>query len=379
MAKAHENSRMPPASTLISLPGDYGTSDFILKRSGKLPNVQIAYETWGKLSPNKDNAILVFTGLSPSAHAASSSKDPENGWWEYMIGDNKPIDTKKFFVICVNSLGSCYGSTSPESINPATNKPYGLDFPELAIEDIAKAGHHTVNALDINHLHSVVGGSMGAMSALAYALQYSGEFDNLIIISGACRALPFTIAVRSLQREIIRCDPTWNNGDYYDNESPLQGMKLARKLGLMSYRANEEWREKFNRARVAPQSKVIDKFSIEFEVEKYLDYNAEKFVKVFDPNSYLYLSRAMDIFDVADHGGSVKAGLSKIHAKKALVVGVETDILFPLEQQVEIADGLKLSGTDVVLEKLRSIQGHDSFLIDSESFSPVVQKFLEKT
>ncbi len=379
MAKPRKNIHIPPASKLISLPGDYGTSDFILRRGGKLPDVQIAYETWGKLSPNKDNAILVFTGLSPSAHAASSSQDTESGWWEYMIGKDKPIDTNRFFVICVNSLGSCYGSTAPASINPETKKPYGLDFPELTIEDIAKAGHHTINALDINHLHSVVGGSMGAMSALAYALQYSSELDNLIIISGACRALPFTIAVRSLQREIIRCDPTWNNGDYYDDESPLQGMKLARKLGLMSYRANEEWRKKFNRARITSNDKEINKFAIEFEVEKYLDYNAEKFVKVFDPNSYLYLSRAMDIFDVADHGGSVKAGLSKIHVKKALIVGVETDILFPLEQQAEIADGLKLSGTDVILEKLQSIQGHDSFLIDSDSFSPVVQKFLEKT
>ena len=277
-----------------------------------MQEVVVAYESWGSLSDNHDNVILVFGGLSPSAHAASSAEDPSRGWWEFMIGPGKPIDTDRFYVVCVNSFGSCFGSTNPSSINPKTGQAYGLDFPDVSIEDIAKSAHHALQDLGIDHLHAVVGGSMGGMSSLAYALMYPDEVDHLISISAAARALPFTIAVRSLQREIIRCDPGFKNGRYNIDEEPTHGMMLARKLGLMSYRASEEWHQRFNRARVSPERKSDERFGIEFEVESYLDYNAKKFVRTFDANSYLYLSRAMDLFDVAEHGGSVNAGLAKI-------------------------------------------------------------------
>ena len=365
----------PPATRFVRLSGDYGMRDFVMHRGGRLPEVQLAYETWGRLSPNHDNAVLVFTGLSPSAHACSSETDPSPGWWEYMIGPGKPIDTDRFHVICVNSLGSCFGSTSPASVNPALGRPYGADFPELSIEDISKAGHHALNDLGIDHLRAVVGASMGGMTSLAYALQYPDEVDYLVTISAACRALPFTIAVRSLQREIIRCDPYWKNGNYLPSAEPIKGMTLARKLGLMSYRAAEEWRRRFNRARVSAERRGDDPFGIEFEIESYLDYNAKKFAEGFDANSYLYLSRAMDLFDVADHGGSVNAGLARVHAKRTLVVGVETDILFPLEQQRQIADGLNKAGREVTYRELDSIYGHDSFLVDAEKFSPIVADF----
>jgi homoserine O-acetyltransferase len=200
----------------------------------------------------------------------------------------------------------------------------------------------------------------------------------LISISAATRALPFTIAVRSLQREIIRCDPAFNNGLYEPNEEPISGMILARKLGLMSYRAAEEWHQRFNRARVSADRKSDDRFGVEFEVESYLDYNARKFVKTFDANSYLYLSRAMDLFDVADHGGSVNAGLAKIQTKSTLVIGVETDILFPVHQQQEIADGIRKTGHPVEFIQLDSINGHDSFLVDEAHFAPVMRKFFEQ-
>ena len=370
---------LPPATKFVRLTGDYGMHKFVMYRKGSLPEVQIAYETWGKLSSNKDNAILIFTGLSPSAHACSSSQDPQPGWWEYMIGPDKPIDTNRFFVICVNSLGSCYGSTYPMSINPETNEPYGITFPDLSIEDIAKAGHHAINDIGIDHLHTVIGASMGGMSSLAYAVQFAGEVANLISISGACRALPFTIATRSLQREIIRCDPCWKGGNYSIDDEPCHGMILARKLGLMSYRAAEEWYQRFNRARISPEKRQAEPFSMEFEIESYLDYNANKFARKFDANSYLYLSRALDWFDIADHGGSVNAGLAKIHVQKALVIGVSSDILFPAHQQLEIAKGLKKSGNEVTYHELGSIYGHDSFLIDHKLFSPVVTDFLEST
>ncbi len=368
-------NRVPPATRFVELRGDYGTSDFIMRRGGSLPKVVVAYESWGTLSETHDNAILVFTGLSPSAHACSSSEDPSPGWWEYMIGPGKPIDTNRFYVVCVNSLGSCFGSTSPTSINPKTGKQYCADYPELTIEDIAKAGHHAMQELGIDHLCAVVGASMGGMSSLAYALQYPDEVDYLVTISAACRALPLAIALRSLQREIVRCDPDWKSGCYEPDEEPKHGMVLARKLGLMSYRAGEEWNQRFSRARVDPKRRSKDKFGIEFEVESYLDYNAHKFVNTFDANSYLYLSRSMDLFDVAEHGGSVNAGLAKIHAKKTLVIGVETDILFPIEQQEEIYNGIEKAGRTVEFARPQSINGHDSFLIDEEHFAPIMRRF----
>ncbi len=368
-------TRTPPATRIVTLPGDYGQTDFVMRRGGRLQQVQVGYETWGTLSRNQDNAVLIFTGLSPTAHAASNSEDDTAGWWEYMVGPGKAIDTDRFYIVCVNSLGGCFGTTGPSSIDPATGEPYNITFPELSIEDIAKAGHHALHELGVDHLHAVVGPSMGGMSALAYALQYPDELDYLIVISAACRALPFTIAMRSLQREIVRCDPHWEGGNYKSN-ADFCGMRLARKLGLMSYRAAQEWRQRFNRARVPSHRASKDPFGIEFEVESYLEHNAKKFVDAFDANSYLYLSRAMDLFDVAEHGGTVNAGLALIQAKKTLVIGVTTDILFPLEQQVEIADGLRKAGREVEMVELESIQGHDSFLVDAERFSPVMQDFL---
>jgi len=239
--------RFSKGTRLIELPGDYGTGDFILKRGGKLSSVTVAYESWGELSDNHDNVILLLTGLSTSAHACSSIENPEEGWWEYMIGPGKPIDTNRFYVICVNSLGGCFGTTGPSSINPKTGKPYDLDFPEITIEDIAKAAHHAMVELDIEHLHAVIGASMGGMTALAYALQYPDELCYLVSISAAARALPFTIAMRSLQREIIRRDPKWAGGNYDPENPPLTGQRLARKLGMITYRSSAEWTERFGR------------------------------------------------------------------------------------------------------------------------------------
>ncbi len=370
---------LPPATRFVELTGDYGSDEFMLRSGGRLKGVTIAYECWGELSLNQDNAVLIFTGLSPNAHACSSPEDPTPGWWEYMIGPGKPIDTNRFFVICVNSLGGCFGSTGPLSENPDTGESYNLDFPEITIEDVAKAGHHAIQELGIDHLHAVVGASMGGMTSLAYALQYPGEVDYLVSVSAAARALPFTIAVRSLQREIVRSDPAWNKGYYAASEEPVQGMLVARKLGLLSYRASEEWRQRFNRARVSPERRSTEPFGVEFEVESYLNHNACKFAAIFDANSYLYLSRAMDLFDVAEHGGSVNAGLAKIQTKRALVIGVETDILFPIEQQIEIADGLRKAGRSVDFHYLSSINGHDSFLIDKEHFAPVIADFFAES
>ena len=361
---------------IAKLPSDYGSTGFKMFKGGVLNNVEIAYETWGELSINNDNAILIFTGLSPSSHAASSDTNKEAGWWEYMIGPNKPIDTNKYFVICINSLGSCFGSTSPATFDKETGSIYGTKFPELSIEDIAKAGHMVLLLLGIDKVHTVIGPSMGGMTALAYALLYPKDLSNLIVISAAARALPFTISIRSLQRELIRSDPKWEKGNYTKDLAPLNGMKLARKLGLMSYRAANEWRERFNRARIK-KNEDQKMFDIEFEVESYLDHNSEKFISMFDPNCYLYLSRAMDLFDVAEHGGTVNAGLAKIHTKRNLIIGVKSDILFPIDQQAELAEGFEKAKKNFSFKKLDSIQGHDSFLVDEERFSKVISDFFK--
>jgi len=349
---------------------------FEMRRGGTLQGVQIAYETWGDPAFCGDNAILIFTGLTPSAHATSSELDPAPGWWEDMIGPGRPIDTRRYFVICVNSLGSPFGSTSPVSLNPSTGRPYRLTFPVLTVEDIARAGHEVVTSLGIRTLLSVVGPSMGGMTVLAYCALFPGEARSVVSISSAARSTPFAIALRSLQREIIRRDPAWRGGNYEADAIPVQGMRLARKLGMITYRSAKEWNLRFGRERADLQRWGGDPFGIDFEVESYLENHAEKFTGQYDPNCYLYISRAMDLFDLADHGGSVGEALKRFTVERALVIGVETDLLFPLEQQQELADGLAVGGRDVTFARLTSLQGHDSFLVDMDRFRPVIGDFL---
>jgi len=344
-------------------------------KNGHLFNPTIAYETWGELNFQKDNGVLIFTGLSPSAHAASSESDPSTGWWEQMIGDDKPIDTTKYFVICVNSLGSCFGSTGPASIDPETGERYGLNFPVLTIDDIAHAGHEVVQALGLTKLHAVVGASMGGMTSLAYSVLYPDVADGLVSISGSARAAPFAIALRSLQREIIRSDPIWNRGNYAPEDEPVLGMRLARKLGMLTYRSAGELEQRFGRELIPEERQTGESFGLDFEVESYLEAHANKFIGTFDANCYLYLSRAMDLFDIADHGGSVEHGLRRSGASRALVIGVETDLLFPIEHQQQIADGLRDGKREVQFHALDSIQGHDAFLVDMDRFRPLLCDF----
>lgn len=357
-----------PARRLVTLPGR-----FPMRLGGELADVQLAYESWGRLSADKDNVLLLFTGLSPSAHAASSGEDPTPGWWEEMLGPDKSIDTERFQVICVNSLGSCFGSTGPSSADPRTGKPYGPSFPTLTLEDVATAAHGLLKSLGISRVRGVLGPSMGGMSALAYALLFPGEVDSLVSLSSATHSEPFAIAIRSLQRELIRSDGAWQGGHYAAGEGPREGMRLARKLGMISYRSAKEWAERFGRERAAAGG---EPFGPEFEVEAYLESRATAFVGSFDPNSYLYLSRAMDLFDVAEHGGGVDQAMKRLKLKQALVVGVETDILFPLHQQKALADALGRAGVATHYLPLPSKQGHDSFLVDMERFRPAVGGFL---
>ena len=351
------------------------TGEFPLHRGGALHDPTFAYETWGKLDAARTNAVLIFTGLSPSAHAASSKEDPTPGWWEEIIGPGRPIDTRRYYVICINSLGSCFGSTGPASVDPLTGQLYRLTFPVLSLEDVARGGYELARHLGVERLYAVLGPSMGGMTALAYAVMFPSAVDGALLISSAARSLPFAIALRSLQREMIRRDPLWKNGNYTADALPLTGMRLARKLGMITYRSAEEWRQRFGRERVAAEHTAGDPFGPRFEIEAYLEHHANKFIGQYDPNCYLYLSRASDLFDIAEHGASIAGALAKVQAKRILIIGVKTDFLFPIHQQKELAEGLNAAGRHVDFAELACLQGHDSFLIDMDAFRPVLARF----
>jgi len=349
---------------------------FPLWRGGQLHGARIAYETWGTLNEARDNAILLFTGLSPSAHAASSAEDPSEGWWEGMVGPGLAIDSNRFFVVCVNSLGSCFGSTGPASINPATGAAYRLAFPDLSVEDIARAGYETLRSLKIERANTVIGPSLGGMVVLAYAAQFPGATRRLISISGSAAASPFAIALRSIQREAILRDPDWRGGAYTDEQPPATGMRIARKLGMMTYRSAHEWRERFGRQ---PAKEQPDgPFAPEFAIQSYLEAHARRFVRAFDPNCYLYISRAMDRFDLAAHGRSHAAVLARSRIERALVIGVESDMLFAIDEQQRLAQSFEQAGAATSFAPLDCIEGHDSFLIDLERFGKEIGTFLNR-
>jgi homoserine O-acetyltransferase len=354
---------------------------FPMWRGGALREARIAYETWGTLNEARDNAILLFTGLSPSAHAASSEEDPSDGWWEGMIGPGLAIDSDRFFVVCINSLGSCFGSTGPASINPATGTAYRLAFPDLSVEDIARAGYETLRWLKIERADTVIGPSLGGMVVLAYAAQFPGAARRLVSISGSPAASPFAIALRSIQREAILRDPDWRGGAYTDEHPPATGMRIARKLGMMTYRSAHEWRERFGRQPATERpdwERQEGPFAPEFAIQSYLEVHARRFVRAFDPNCYLYISRAMDRFDLGAHGASHDEVLARSRVEKALVIGVESDMLFAIDEQRRLAESFRQAGASTTFAPLDCIEGHDSFLIDLKRFGTEISAFLDK-
>ncbi len=348
----------------------------LFKRGGSLPSYTMAYETWGELNADASNAVLILTGLSPSGHAASSPADPSPGWWEPMVGSGKPINADHFYIISLNSLGSCKGSTGPASTNPETGKPYRLDFPELSIEDIATAAHKVIQHLGIEQLCTMVGPSMGGMSALAYLQQNPQGARHFLTISSSPCSEPFSIAIRSLQRELIVSDPAFNGGNYDDDNWPENGMRMARKLGMLSYRSAAEWRTRFERKE--QNYFPTELFGMNYEVESYLEAAARRFIYSFDPCSYVYLSRSMDWFDVADGYPDLAAALAAIELRSARVLGVETDILFPVHQQRAIADTLSANNIQTAFTELPSLMGHDAFLADYKLFIPLVEDYFRQ-
>jgi homoserine O-acetyltransferase/O-succinyltransferase len=358
---------IPPTTRWFDLP-----SPFAMHAGGHLQNARLAYETWGELNAERSNAILLLPGMSPNAHAASHQNDSSPGWWEWMLGSNKPIDTNRWFVICINPLGSCKGSTGPASLNPATQAPYRLHFPELHINDVAHAAALLVQHLGIEQLDCLIGNSMGGMCALSLLQQFPGISRRHINICSALRSSTHAIAIRALQREAICADPHWQQGEYSATQFPEHGMRIARKLGMLSYRSADEWEERFGRTQApAAAAPSATDFNAHYAIESYLEAHAQRFATQFDPASYLYLSRAMDRFELAEDALQNDPAL-----QHALVIGVTTDTLFPINQQEDIARLLHHSGCQTRFLKMASIQGHDAFLVDQQRFAPAVAQFL---
>ncbi len=357
---------IPPAAELITVPHSVE-----LEHGGVLQQPVIAMERYGQTHEGGAPVVLVFTGISPDSHICSSSQDQTPGWWEFMVGSERPVNTDHCQVICVNTLGSCYGSTGPVSSNPETHSPYRADFPEITLWDVARVTGLALDQLGIGQIQCLVGPSMGGMTALAWLLLHPGRTRHMINISAAIEAGPFAIALRSLQREIICSDPGFNSGDYMNPAALRQGMMMARKLGLITYRSAFEWRERFGRSRDS-----VGTDQGRYVIESYLQLNAEKFADNFDPNSYLRLSQAMDWFSISEKYGDVVKTIRDSGLESALVIGVNSDILFPEYQQQELASCLQDAGVRTRYEGIASHYGHDAFLIDEENFSPLVHDYM---
>lgn len=331
-----------------------------------------AYETWGE--HRGDNAVLLTTGLSPSAHAARHAPDDEPGWWEEMVGPGKPLDTDRWFVVCCNVLGGCHGSTGPPSPDPATRRPYALSFPVVTLRDMMRLQHALLEeGLGVRRLHLVIGSSMGGMLALEYAALFPGDIDRLIAISASGMTHPFAIALRRVQRRAVMLDPEWRGGDYYDHGQPAAGLSLAREIGTITYRSGREWTRRFGREW---QDGELLSFEGRFQVESYLEHQGAKYPVVYDANSYLYLSRAMDLHDLGRGRGGLVEGVRRITAR-TLLVSVTTDVLIPPPEIAELADAFTAAERRAELLVLDLDTGHDSFLLHPEAFGPPIRRFLE--
>ncbi len=351
-----------------------------LESGAKLGPVTLAYETYGQLNPEKSNAVMVFHALSGSSHAAGyySEKDEKPGWWENMVGPGKGIDTDKYFVICSNIIGSCYGSTGPGSINPKSGRPYALDFPVFTIADIVKTQKKLIDFLGIKKLISLLGGSIGGMQAMEWAVSYPEMVASVIPIASTCKRTALSIGLSESQRQAIMADPNWEKGSYYGKDLPQRGLALARMIGHITYLSEESMHRKFGR-RLKNNSSFTYDLSTDFQVESYLHYQGLKFVERFDANSYLYITKASDFFDLGEQkgGGSLIKALSRTQAK-FLVISFSSDWLYPTFQSKSMVKAMKKAGLDVSFCEIETDFGHDSFLLAHEQLSTLIAGFITR-
>jgi len=366
---------MPASDTPLPSPRIFRCNTPLHLHYGEsLPAYELAYETWGTLSDDRDNAVLLCTGLSASSHVRSHAGNPEPGWWEQMVGPGAPIDTDRFFVICANVLGGCFGSTGPSSIDPRTGERYALGFPKLSLWDHAATSVALLDHLEVDCLDTVMGASMGGMQAMALAAAHPDRCRRMVAISAPGRSYPLSISLRFVQRQALMSDPEFREGNYYEGCGPRSGMRIARQIGTITYRSGPEWDRRFARERLEQPIS----FDADFQVESYLVHQGDRFVDKFDPNSYIYLSKAMDLFDLGEGKNSYDEGVARIRAR-SLLIGVTTDLLFPIHQQEEVARLLRDWGRDCRFVRLDSVYGHDAFLIEIERFGAIVGAFLAES
>ncbi|MFP4615427.1 MAG: homoserine O-acetyltransferase [Thiohalorhabdus sp.] len=350
-----------------------------LESGERLERFDLAYETYGTLNADHSNAVLVCHALSGDQHAAGyqSMEDRKPGWWDNMIGPGKPLDTRRFFVVCVNVLGSCKGSTGPASINPATGEPYALDFPIVTVKDWVASQRRLMERLSIAKWVAVVGGSLGGMQALQWTIDYPERLDACLAIAAAPKLSAQNIAFNEVARQAIMTDPEFHGGRYYERDTPRRGLALARMIGHITYLSEDAMRDKFGRDLRKGQPLSYG-FDVDFEVESYLRYQGRRFVDRFDANSYLYLTKVLDYFDPA---GAHDGDLAKAFAgsdNRFLVIAFSSDWRFSADRSREITHALYANNLDVTFAEIEAPQGHDAFLLRIGPYHDMVRAYMDR-
>lgn len=342
-----------------------------LEYGGSLEQAAVAYETYGELNARGDNAVLVCHALTGSAHAAGRYEhESVPGWWDPLIGPAKAVDTRRYFVICSNVLGGCYGTTGPSSVNPATGRPYRLEFPRYTVRDMVALQKRLLDALGVRELAAVLGGSMGGMQVLEWAATYPEMVRAVVPIAVGARHSAWAIGLNEVARRAITSDPAWQGGDYPFERQPETGLGLARAVAMLSYRSFDSLGAKFGRQRVSETRALLEP---SFEIESYLAYQGVKLVRRFDANTYLYLTRAMDDYDLAEGRGRPAEVLARMRMP-ALVMGISSDVLYPEAEQQELVAALP----NARYARIHSPHGHDAFLIEFPQVAVQLRRFLQE-
>lgn len=348
---------------------------FLLESGKTFGPITICFETYGQLNKDKDNCILITHALTGDSHVASHDEFDNAGWWEDFVGPGKIFDTNKYFIVCSNVLGGCCGSTGPSSIDPETNEPYGINFPIITVKDIVNAQRKIFDFLNIDHILAVVGGSMGGMQSLQWSVSYPNFMDGIINLAAPLNLSTEAVGINHIMRKSIMWDPNWNNGNYYSSDFPANGLSIARMIAMLTYQTRDLIDKKFGRKIKNNIDDFFKSFDAEFEIDSYLSYQGEKLVQRFDANTYLYFTRAMDLFDLRNEYGSYIKALSRIKAK-FLLVAINSDTLFNISELRRAKDILKLSSVDLEYAEIQSDYGHDSFLVEVDKYKDCISNFL---
>ena len=371
---------LAPGEVGLVAPCDFVYAQPFTFKSGQiLPGFTLRYETYGQLNATRDNVVVIFHALSGDHHCAGwhSPDDRKPGWWNNLIGPGKAVDTGRFYVICANVLGGCQGSTGPSSLNPATGRPYGTQFPFVTIRDMVRAQKLLLDHLGVAKVHAIIGGSMGGMIALLSAIEFPGSTRRVLAMATTGRESAQAIAFNEVGRQAIMQDPAWNHGDYPKDGGPRVGLAIARMMAHITYVSDASMDRKFGRRKKDGANNDAYTFDVQFEVEGYLRHQGQSFINRFDANSYLYITRALDQFDLAHAYGSLEKAFAHVEGD-ALIVGFTSDWLFPPEQNRALALALMRAGKRASYAELSTDLGHDSFLLESEELYALVRGFLER-